>query len=453
MALLSFALPAHAVELLDHGRFAQVRIFRPQNDVQQVVLFLSDARGWTAEETSLALALTGEHALVAGIALDEFEDELAHDGTDCVSPDGDLENLSHFIQAYYQLPGYRVPMLVGTGEGAAFAYAVIAQAAQGVFGGALSIDFCPRLKLDKPLCAGTALHTAKVPDVTGVELSPAPALESRWIVLRGADDPACSLDSVRNFVASISSAQLVVRPGHARGDLAEEEGVALVRSAYRRLGQSPTPNLPVVPGNLSDLPLVEVPAHGNVDAMAIFISGDGGWAGLDEHVAAAIAVHGIPVVGFDSLRYFWKPRTPESVAADIDRTLRYYLAHWNKSRALLFGYSQGANVLPFVVNRLPQTTRGRVAFVAMMGLGATANFEFHLSNWVSKDQSGAPILPEITKLAGVRALCVYGEDEGGSLCPELATTSVGLLKLPGGHHFGGDYDKLATLLLDRAGVK
>lgn len=59
-----------------------------------------------------------------------------------------------------------------------------------------------------------------------------------------------------------------------------------------------------------------------------------------------MAARGIPVVGFDSLRYFWKKRTPEGLAADLDRVLRYYGRHWGKSKLILIGYSQGADVLP-----------------------------------------------------------------------------------------------------------
>jgi type IV secretory pathway VirJ component len=158
------------------------------------------------------------------------------------------------------------------------------------------------------------------------------------------------------------------------------------------------------------------------------------------------------VVGLDSLRYFWTPRTPESVAADVDRILRYYLAHWGKSHAILVGYSQGANVLPFTVNRLPEATRGKIALVALMGLGQTANFEFHLSNWVSKDKSGIPILPEFAQSASVPVVCLYGEDESGSLCPQLPAGTAQVVKVQGGHHFGGDYEQLAKVLLGYARV-
>ena len=78
-------------------------------------------------------------------------------------------------------------------------------------------------------------------------------------------------------------------------------------------------------------------------------------------MAAALSAKGIPVVGLDSLRYFWTARTPEGLAADTDRMIRYYLAHFGKKRVLLIGYSQGADVLPFAVNRLPAATRAHAS--------------------------------------------------------------------------------------------
>ncbi len=61
------------------------------------------------------------------------------------------------------------------------------------------------------------------------------------------------------------------------------------------------------------------------------MSGDGGWAGIDQAVAAALSARGIPVVGLDSLRYYWTARTPSGVASDTDRMIRYYLAHFGKA--------------------------------------------------------------------------------------------------------------------------
>lgn len=50
-------------------------------------------------------------------------------------------------------------------------------------------------------------------------------------------------------------------------------------------------------------------------------------------------------------------------------------------------------------------------------------------------------------MKGIRGLCVYGADETESLCAKPAAKSLQVVKLSGGHHFDGDYTKLASLLL------
>jgi type IV secretory pathway VirJ component len=204
---------------------------------------------------------------------------------------------------------------------------------------------------------------------------------------------------------------------------------------------------------LGDLPVVEVPAaggSGHSDRLAIMFSGDGGWAGLDQGVAAALAAQGIPVVGVDSLRYFWKARTPDGLAADTDRLIRYYLAHFAKQRVLLIGYSQGADVLPFALNRLPAATRAHVALGAVLGISTHALFEFHLSSWVSDSDSGPATLPELERLHDLPLLCIYGSDEHDSPCAKLHSAGAIVAELQGGHHFDGDYAGLARRIIAAA---
>jgi type IV secretory pathway VirJ component len=50
-------------------------------------------------------------------------------------------------------------------------------------------------------------------------------------------------------------------------------------------------------------------------------------------------------------------------------------------------------------------------------------------------------------MKGVRGVCVYGEDDTDSMCARPAAKSLQVVKLGGGHHFDGDYARLASLLL------
>jgi type IV secretory pathway VirJ component len=373
-----------------------------------------------------------------------------------VFPDGDLENLSHFVQAYFHAPTYLSPMLVGISSGAAFAYAMLVQAPRDTFAAALTLGFCPHVDLDKPLCKGSGLESTRGSRGHGVEFLPAKNLGNPWVNLHGQSDQVCPAAAARDFISQVHGAANVMLPAVGHDFASPSKWVPQLTAGYNKLAmQNPTTRVAPPPAALSDLPVVEIPAQPNAaaprsDTFAIIMSGDGGWAGLDQDVAAALSAKGIPVVGLDSLRYYWTARTPEGLAADTDRMIRYYLAHFGKQRVLLIGYSQGADVLPFAVNRLPEATRARVALAAVMGMSEHALFEFHLTSWVSDSDSGPATLPEINRITGIPVLCVYGAEENDSLCPKLDPKKFNIVKLKGGHHFDGDYASLAQQILAAA---
>ena len=429
-------------ETLSHGRFQNLAVYRPGGEVQRVVLFLSGEQGWNAELSRSAQLLASQGALVAGIDSHALFAELERDGGECVFPDGDLENLSHFLQAYYRLPSYEPAVLVGHGSGATLSYAMLAQAPPETFAGAVSIDFCPQLRLRKRLCeAGTLRFAGDKKEHATIE----PAkLDAPWIALHTRADASCGTAVTQRFVSAAPGSRFLQVPQ----DKNSTDWESTVSAAVRLLDPPPRSSS-APPEALAGLPIVEVPARQPGTTLAILISGDGGWAGIDKAVAAALAERGIAVIGLDSLRYFWKERTPQSTAADVDRIVRHYMEAWDKKNVVLIGYSQGADVLPFVVNRLPAQTRARVRLAAMLGLGVRAVFEFHLANWLAGDDDGLPIAPELQRMSAVRALCVYSEEDDESSCPDAASNTLRAVSLPGGHHFGGDYDRVAALILEQ----
>ncbi|GCB02764.1 virulence factor [Ralstonia sp. SET104] len=464
-----------AAEFVTHGRFRDVPVYKPKSEIRSVVLMLSGDLGWTPAASRMAESLAQQGALVAGLSTPALFSSLEADQGDCAFPDGDLENFSRFLQAYEKVPGYYPPILVGDNEGGALAYAMIAQARPNIFAAAMSMEFCPVLELRKPLCKGEGIHFSrrksesrttakrvKPPENAGVVLLPAMKLSAPWVALQSPgtltsfarrSGPLCEARATQAFIDTISGAQSVALPAAGSGanvpPITESEPF---KTAFAKLVAQRKPPPPPPPAAVSDLPIIEVAAQPGTSSelFAILLSGDGGWAGLDKEVAAALSKSGVPVVGIDSLRYFWSPRTPASAAADMDRLVRFYAARWKKQKALLIGYSQGADVLPFIVNRMPAASREQVALAVMMGLGKRADFEFHMTNWVSSSASGLLILPEVQKLPAGLGMCIYGKEEKDTNCPGLDPKQVQLVKLPGGHHFDGDYAKLARIILEGA---
>jgi type IV secretory pathway VirJ component len=453
---------------MSHGRFENFTVFVPHATATGFVLLLSGVDGWTASLGALAHHLAEHGAMVAGVDVARFNASLQTDGGQCVYPDGDLENLSHFVQAYFRLPSYLAPILVGDTAGATLAYAALVQSPKGTFAGAVSLDFCPAFPLTKPLCKGSGIEFTTRPQDQGVEFLPMTQPGISWVVLQrrtgssSAAAPAkqtaqqaesCDASLVRSFVGRVPGATLADTP-----NLTDAAGAA-VQSLMAEHPGAPATAVPVA---LADLPIITIPAMapaapapgargaGTSDTFAIILSGDGGWAGLDKDVAGALVANGVPVIGLDSLRYFWSARTPAGLASDIDRMTKYYLSQLGRHRVLLIGYSQGADVLPFAVNLLTPETRSHVALTALMGMSEHALFEFHMTSWIADDNTGPLTLPEVERIGGMPVLCIYGEEEEDTLCPKLDPHKATIVKLKGGHHFDGDYPALARLILAAA---
>jgi type IV secretory pathway VirJ component len=442
-----------AEETLQFEPFGKIVLYHHLQTPSHVVLFISGDGGWNLGVIDMARELSNLDALVVGVDIVHYLKHLAVSTESCSYPAADFELLSKFVQKKLGFPEYITPVLVGYSSGATLAYATLVQSPTGTFKAAMSMGFCPELPLVKPLCKGSGLECLRGPKGKGCRFLPAPKLQTPWIAFQGTIDQVCDAKTVEAYVQQVGNARLVLLPKVGHGFSYPKNWMPQFKAAFARLFQAPQGPLPAQPQDVIDLPLVEVPAQtkeGN--QMAVMVSGDGGWAGLDREIAGALAQKGIPVVGWSSLRYFWNRRTPDSASRDLERLLRHYFSAWQKSTVLLIGYSLGADVLPFMADRLPSDLLKRVDLIVLLGLAPKVDFEFHFTNWWggSQSQSALPVLPEVDRLKESKILCLYGEDEKNSLCPQLLHTNVKIIPLKDGHHMGGDYQKIANLILQEA---
>lgn len=203
---------------------------------------------------------------------------------------------------------------------------------------------------------------------------------------------------------------------------------------------------------VDDLSLTDVPAKGTGSMFAVFLTGDGGWQSLDIGVSAQLVARGIPVVGFNQRDYLWHKKTPEQAGADLGRIITAYAAKWHRDCVVVIGYSRGAGIAPFAVNRLPAKLRGTIKSVVLISAERGANFQFHLRDILRTGPSAddVPVMPELRKLGATTVLCFYGADENDSLCRDLAPPAV-VVKMSGGHHLDGAYDEIGKRILESIG--
>ena len=437
-----------------------VTTYKPQGQVRGVVLFLSGDGNWNLGVVDMAKALTQQGVAVAGISTPAFLKALEATKDKCINPNYALTALAQDVEHKLGLPHYIKPILAGYSSGATISYAALAQSPAGIFRGAVSLGFGPDINGTKPWCAAPGFTaTAITKPEKGWLFAAVPHLSAPWLVLQGLDDQVVSPATTKAFTSKIPEAQLIELPKVGHGFSVGARWMPQFSAAFTPMLETPqsAQSLARDPSIVSvdDLPLnlVSNPQAPRTDLMAVMYSGDGGWAGLDRIVAAKLAASGVPVVGIDSLDYFWNAKSPMQAGSDLSRIVSHFSQQWQRPRVILVGYSFGADNLPYIVSAMPPILKPAIARVTMMGLDTTADFQFHLSSWL--DVSGAnalPTVPEIIRLKGMPLQCIRGAQESESACPSIPTGLVQQITVPGGHHFDGNADLLSATILKGLGA-
>jgi type IV secretory pathway VirJ component len=201
-------------EVIAHGQFAHLHLYRPESPARHLALLLSGDGGWDSDADAIAQKLALQGTLVAGIDVRDWLATLEQAAPSCVAPGAYLAELVRYLQGQYAIAALR-PVLIGHSAGATLAYVALAQARAHTFAGALTLAFCADLDLSKALCAAPALRVA--PRGTGVRLLPGGALPDPWVTLHGLNDRVCPVAEARSFADAIPGARFIPLPdsGHS----------------------------------------------------------------------------------------------------------------------------------------------------------------------------------------------------------------------------------------------
>jgi type IV secretory pathway VirJ component len=174
--------------------------------------------------------------------------------------------------------------------------------------------------------------------------------------------------------------------------------------------------------------------------VALLISGDGGWYGFEQKIADNLALSGIPTVGLDARKYFWDKMTPEQTTADTESALRYYAQKWGRKSFVLIGYSQGAEIVPFIATRISGEMKSKTLSVVMLSPESTTDFEVHFSNMLGMGNSKNTfdVIAEIKKIVTINTVAIFGEGEKSEVPAKLSGTTVKCRLIPGDHHYKTD---------------
>ncbi|MDB2414150.1 hypothetical protein N9W34_00085 [Rickettsiales bacterium] len=443
-------------ETVNFGSFGDVHLYCTSDKPDNMVLFISGDGGWNLGVIDMAKELASTGALVAGIDIIHYLKELGHVNGQCSYPAAHFESLSQFLQQKYGFELYKLPVLVGYSSGATLVYTTLAQSPDNTFQGGISLGFCPELSLAKPLCKGNGSLTFTMDKkktntyiFDAVKQLPAP-----WVALQGEIDQVCFPEATKAYVEKVGNGSIIMLQKVGHGYSVPKNWMPQFKKAYADITAKPEAihaDKHPIAESLSDLPLVELHITASGDKLAIIVTGDGGWAGIDKSIGEELNKEGIAVIGFNSLQYYWTRKDPEQSAKDMGRIIEYYSKAWNRSDIILIGYSRGADVLPFIVNRLDLDARTLVKEVVLLGQETTVDFQFHVTDWLTsgEHEEARQVMPEMQKLGNQNVLCIYGsEEKGNSLCTQLDKNKFRVVEMKGGHHFGGDYEKLSKIILE-----
>jgi type IV secretory pathway VirJ component len=436
LAAVTPAAAAPRAILAKNDTIGEVKMLAPASEPTAFVFFISDKNGLTGTLAAEAETLVGRGAAVALIDLNALirkEAETEDDDT-CHYVFGDLEDLARIAERQLGMTAWRWPIMLGLGNGGgALAYLAIAQAPANTAAGAISIGFSPELETRLPLCPG-ASNAGKNGDA--YTYAPMDSIPGRWDLILPEKPDA----SIQAFIDASSGTELIVNGG------SDQDRFAAAADAVFDIASQPA-------GEMDDLPLVELPAKGHPAALFVFISGDGGWRDIDKQVGEYLAAHGVSVVGVDSLRYFWSAKTPQQIAADLDRIISHYTARWRIKTAALGGYSFGADVIPLAWRQISPANQARISLLALMGLEMTADLQVTVNGWLGMSSSSeVDVRPYLSDLPKTKVMCFYGTDEqkdGETACTANTLAGAARVERPGGHHFDGDYQPVARLILGR----
>jgi type IV secretory pathway VirJ component len=410
--------------------FFSLRIYPAWLRPRGFVYLFSGSSGWTAAEENTARDLARGDHLVFGVDTPAFlrtQNRLSG----CIYMPGVLEDYSRVWQRANDIQQYLAPAVLGSDIGGTLAYEAQVQAPPTAFTAAVAIDPQNTINMVRPFCE----HPPQSIGPDGQTIKAEPAGRNLPLQVLSSANASAAQRQFANSIPGLTPVRIAAAVPPHRSFL---QSLATLEAEALRSG-------------VADLPLAEVPAAkgGCAQGFAVLYSGDGGWRDLDRSLADVLASKGMSVVGVDVLRYYWKEKSPDQAAPDLARILRHYAAHWQCHKVVLIGFSFGANVLPFLVSRLPADLRAQISLISLLSPERTTAFEVEVNGWLGrKPKAGVPVGPEVQKLSGLKIQCVYGRDEGdASLCTDPTAGTLTVVAKSGGHHFDQDYAELANDIL------
>ncbi|MBP9837198.1 MAG: virulence factor family protein [Proteobacteria bacterium] len=404
LVFFSYQLSSAEADILKSERLGELHLYKPKQKAEQVAIQFSDLDGWNSDNENLALELQKHQIFVIGVDSKKYLASLLADSEDCLYLAGEIERLGQSAEKAAGIDTYISPVLIGEKNGAKFVRKIIGQYASVFAGGAAIAE--PQEEIKAHFCA------AEYPE-DNIQVFPSVHDEKNLFSPQ-------SLQEVISFIKKSSKKMVLDREVK-------------------------------LPAEIADFPLIELlPEIYGDDYFVFFLSGDGGWATIDKEIGQYLFAKEVPVIGFNSLKYFWKKKEKVRIASDISKIVSFYVSKNKFKKVVFIGFSMGADVLSGVYNSLSDEIKSKTKKIILLSPAKSVDFEVHISSWIGYDDvtDDMMLLPEVLKIHEDQLQCIYGvEDTADSLCVDLPQKYKNILKMSGDHHYDGEYEKVSEQIL------
>ena len=200
------------------------------------------------------------------------------------------------------------------------------------------------------------------------------------------------------------------------------------------------------------LPTLESVSTGQSDFYVVFLTGDFGFRNFEKAIVHYLNRKNVSVVVVNMKNYFWSEKSPAQLGHDLEFIINQYNRKWSKDKVIFMGYSMGAEVLPFAVNRLDDNHKRQLIDVVLIGPSQKAIFRLKPTDYLFEGKKGTDIFAELLKMKAQKSYIIC-DDSQSSLCRKNLEGVSDHDFLGGGHHFGRDYLLLSKLIGNRLNLE
>jgi type IV secretory pathway VirJ component len=175
----------------------------------------------------------------------------------------------------------------------------------------------------------------------------------------------------------------------------------------------------------------------NSTPMIFHITGDGGMVRFDTKMSKEYKANGYSFIALSSIKYFLTAKSPSKVARDAVPVIQRYFKEWNKDELILVGFSFGAEITPFLYQRLPPELKDKVKMVVLLTPAKTSDFHIHIRDMIGLDKKHEvyDVAEETAKITSPKILAIYGKKEKNNFLKNSDQPNLKVLYIRGGHDF------------------